>query len=245
MQVLTILLYAGLIVYAYGIPSGRIVGGKDSSEGKYPYQVSIQYIGRHNCGGSIINKRYILTAAHCLRGRIQNFLTIVAGITRLDSAGDEYKVESFLIHPEYDPVLIINDIGLIRVNEDIRFSEKVQTIELASKDPDEEVFPVILTGWGWLSIEGDHPNNLQVIQLYTTNQGKCKSLQPKATDRNICTLTKKGEGACKGDSGGPLVNLQGKQIGIVSYGIPCAFGYPDVYTRVSYFYDFIMKNINL
>ena len=50
------------------IATPRIVGGRQAPDGQYPYQVSIRYsdTDNHKCGGSIIDKKWILTVAHCL-----------------------------------------------------------------------------------------------------------------------------------------------------------------------------------
>lgn len=66
---------------------------------------------------------------------------------------------------------------------------------------------------------------------------------PVSFRKNICTLNGKGEGACKGDSGGPLVEVSsGQQCGVVSWGVPCAKGAPDVFTRVTAYTDWIAEN---
>uniref|UniRef100_A0A2S2Q3B9 Coagulation factor IX n=1 Tax=Sipha flava TaxID=143950 RepID=A0A2S2Q3B9_9HEMI len=63
--------------------SSRIVGGENSSPGEFPWQISLQLItgwtARHICGGSVINEKWVLTAAHCVYGLSKDLLSVVAG----------------------------------------------------------------------------------------------------------------------------------------------------------------------
>lgn len=44
---------------------GKILGGADALERRWPWQVSVHYGGFHVCGGSIIDEYWVLSAAHC------------------------------------------------------------------------------------------------------------------------------------------------------------------------------------
>ncbi|XP_033229691.1 chymotrypsin-1-like [Belonocnema kinseyi] len=231
------------VLGSYARDAIRIVGGSDAPDGLFPYQVSLRRKGRHFCGGSILNKRWILTAAHCLNGRFASSISVKAGTTDLDGYGDIYVGELKVIHEDYDTFEHENDIGLLKVRSDIIFNDDVQPINVASSDSYGEGHTATLTGWGRTSVLSKTPTQLQVIKLNIISTPKCKKKIKKVKDTHICTLNNKGEGACFGDSGGPLV-VDEVQVGVVSFGKPCARGVPDVYTRVYNYIDWIEDSMS-
>ncbi|XP_018048795.1 PREDICTED: chymotrypsin-1-like [Atta colombica] len=241
------LIVACLAITAYGFPDTHIVGGRDAPIGKFPYQVSLKKSGRHSCGGSIINRSTILTAAHCLVGYRLNpsalkSLTIHAGTNLLSENGTVYKAKQAILHEAFDSVRIINDIGLLILSTPIKYTKYIQPISLATTDIAPSGSYCILSGWGRIKTGGITPDKLQEIELNVYDLNKCHQKQRKVQFSHICTLTRIGEGACHGDSGSPLVS-NGVQIGIVSFGRPCARGWPDVYTRVASFKEWIKNYV--
>uniref|UniRef100_A0A182MD86 Peptidase S1 domain-containing protein n=1 Tax=Anopheles culicifacies TaxID=139723 RepID=A0A182MD86_9DIPT len=182
----------------------RVVGGEEAKNGSAPYQVSLQISGwGHNCGGSLLNDRWVLTAAHCLVGKEPSNLVVLVGTNSLKEGGELLKVDKLL----YRYKSFHNDIGLVRLEKPVKFSESVKGIEYS-----EKVVPVNatvrLTGWGRTSANGLVPTMLQSLEVVTLSNEDCnlKSGSPDYADvGHVCTLTKTGEGACNGDSGGPLV----------------------------------------
>ncbi|XP_053593015.1 chymotrypsin-2 [Microplitis demolitor] len=220
----------------------KIVGGNYADEGQFPYQVSLRIKNRHFCGGSILNHRWILTAAHCLRNFNDTAIKVVTGSTKLDEGGNWYQSVRIIPHERYSSLFIRNDIGLIEVDEDIEFSDNVKPVDLPTSNFDKSDYPAYLSGWGKTDYPGSIPNDLQYIKLTVIDQKQCRNFSMRVTNKNICTLNGRGEGACHGDSGGPLVS-DGVQIGVVSWGIPCAKNKPDVFTRVYSYRDWIKENI--
>ncbi|XP_026728733.1 chymotrypsin-2-like, partial [Trichoplusia ni] len=223
----------------------RIVGGVDAPEGRIPYQASLRsWYNSHFCGGSVLNNRWILTAAHCTDGQSKYGISVVLGTTNRLSGGVKYSVDRIIIHKKYDSASIKNDISLIKVTKEIQFNNLVQPIQLPEADTGEGV-ELLLSGWGRISYPGSLPVHLQMINLTSVSVEDCQNIFIQINpvfNTQICSLTKYGEGACHGDSGGPLVS--GKSVvGIVSWGMPCAKGYPDVYTRVYSFKDWILKTM--
>lgn len=225
--------------------SWRIVGGKDAEEGQFPYIVSIRKPFLHSCGGSILNENTILTAAHCVAYDNSNDVNVVTGSTTLNKGGDTYTVKEIYSHENYSSSDIQNDVAILKLDTSIQFNDKVQLIKLENSHTDVER-NVTLCGWGTKKLGGSTPNELQYIELQTITVNECiqkhDENSPPVIDSEICSFTEEGQGACHGDSGGPLV-ADGVQVGIVSWGRPCAEGYPDVYTRVSSFIDWITERL--
>lgn len=101
----------------------RIVGGTQVRSNKYPWTAQLVK-GRHYprlfCGGSLINDRYVLTAAHCVHG---NKDQITIRLLQLDRSsrdpGIVRKVVHTTVHPQYNPTTIVNDVALLRLESPV------------------------------------------------------------------------------------------------------------------------------
>ncbi|XP_045487380.1 chymotrypsin-2-like [Pieris rapae] len=238
----------------------RIIGGKDATPGMANYQVSIRdhtgYREWHSCGGSIINEEYVLTAAHCIFEKNIKDMSIVVGSHTINKGGDRYKIKKLIRHEKYSEPVLKNDIGVVQIEGKFKYNDKVQPIELL-----KEMAPIgkkcLFTGWGYDDLRDETvPNDLQMLEYVTISNDDCtkqlkRSPYPKLVpvDRpeQLCAKRPNHKGACYGDSGGPLVIQDEKnktvQIGVVSWVVPCAKDFPDVFASVHGYYDWIQGKI--
>ncbi|KAH8405139.1 hypothetical protein KR222_004567, partial [Zaprionus bogoriensis] len=221
----------------------RVVNGESIDIVQTPWQISLLLDSQHNCGGSILSSRIILTAAHCLKGYLLASLTVRAGSRYWNHDGQFLLVENFTIHENYNSTTIDNDIGLIRLAQPLVFSTRVRPIALAQESPKHGDFAYV-SGWGRIEYEGFVPPvKLHGVDTSIMDREACavfyKRFSRTISDNMICTYST-DKGAFKGDSGGPLV-VDGRLVGSVSWG----FGRnnPAVYANVAYFYKWIQKAI--
>ncbi|KAF5287787.1 hypothetical protein FQA39_LY15723 [Lamprigera yunnana] len=220
----------------------RITGGEIAEDGQFPYQVSIHYEGSHNCGGSIISADSILTAGHCLWAKISNQLTVAVG-TNKNNEGVRHSVINHYWHPHFNYISLENDVGIVKLSTKISYNDRTLPIALETVEVGDNIACVV-SGWGYTAFpESATPVDLHYVDLITYPLSNCRSNSLREVfDTNICTFTRYGQGTCYGDSGSPLV-ANDKQIGIVSWGQPCGVGYPDVFTKVAAFSDWIKEEI--
>ncbi|XP_060523166.1 transmembrane protease serine 9-like [Cylas formicarius] len=243
---------ASLVTLGQAVPAGRIVNGTNATQGEFPYMVSIRIYGGffHECGGSIIGPRWILTAGHCIDEDVSSvrFGTIV-----LDDDGYEaqydIKVANQYLHPNFTngytasgDWLFANDIALLELSGDLPYGPEVQPLPLPEQDAPTPVNETaILTGWGYLDAFYDEPLTLQKVNLTVYPYNYCDQYLPAPFDpaQNLCAgVSANDQGQCNGDSGGPLV-VNGVQIGIVSWSVKPCISAPGVFTRVSPFRNWI------
>ncbi|XP_075975823.1 trypsin, alkaline A-like [Anticarsia gemmatalis] len=229
----------------------RIIGGSVTSIRNYPEMVALlfsptQVNHRQSCGGSILNQRSVLTAAHCFDlGRHHTGMwRMRIGSDFANSGGTVLVVAHLERHPNYNRATADSDVAILRSTTAIRYGTGVQPANLGGYVVgDNEV--VWAAGWG--QTEYLRPSEqLRHVQIWTINQGVCRQRYGQATitDNMLCSgvLDVGGRDQCSGDSGGPLYH-NGNVVGICSWGEECALPfYPGVNVRVSRFIPWIQNN---
>jgi len=217
---------------------GRIVGGYEIEITDAPYTVSLQAVS-HACGGSIIGKKWVLTAAHCTDGQNPNYLTVRVGSTTHAANGTIINISRIVQHANFSFYNIDYDFSLLELETDLTFDSTTKPIKLPRQGkeyPDNT--PCLVAGWGNTQNALEPRDRLRAAIVPTVNQQTCYDAYNAfggVTDRMICAglYPDGGRDACQGDSGGPLV-AKGKLIGVVSWGSGCALpNYPGVYSRVA------------
>ncbi|XP_055387202.1 serine protease SP24D-like [Condylostylus longicornis] len=229
-----------------------IIGGQNAKEGQFPHQISIMYFFWHVCGGAIIHKNWVLTAAHCVSLNINiAYIKISAGHLEY-LKGTKYDVEKIIIHEKYeiysDKRISKYDIALLKIpgnGFNLDDPHKISIIELLTEEiPSGKLLSI--SGWGYISLTDDTPNTLQFTnKTWVETSKECKERYPDLYyDGLICLGHLFFNGASQGDSGGPAHYLN-KLAGIASFGDRyCLPQNPTGYTKVSYFVSWIKSKIN-
>ncbi|XP_046959464.1 trypsin, alkaline A-like [Vanessa cardui] len=250
------ILALGLAVAVASTTAKRIIGGSVTSIDRYPFGAALIRSSSgtgtfwHTCGGSIINNRAVLSAAHCFHlQQTMNQWRVRVGSTYASSGGVVHTTNIFLIHPSYDRFTVDYDVAILRINGEFSFNNNVRPGRIAGPNynlADNQAVWAI--GWGLIDVSGPSSEQLRHVQIWTVNQEICRSryamIGRVITDSMLCAgwLDVGGRDQCQGDSGGPLLHND-VIVGICSWGEECALPYyPGVNGRVSRFSSWIQNN---
>ncbi|KAK1798347.1 hypothetical protein P4O66_007810, partial [Electrophorus voltai] len=224
-QGLPLTVFTDLLPVACGRPPlvNRIVGGSEAQEGAWPWQVDIQVESTgHVCGGSIISRLWVLSAAHCFpnpsdvssyrlyMGRYQ-----LNGYNQFETLS---RVRMVVIPEGYSNPQGGSDIALVQLSTPVTWSDRIQPVCLPSADLHFKSGTLCyVTGWGdiqeGVSISGT--GTLRQVGVPIIDQASCSSMYQIHSSNSdpvvilpdmICAGYKEGgKDSCQGDSGGPLV----------------------------------------
>jgi len=237
--------------------TSRIVGGtKVLSKDEFPWMVSLQKRVvpgnqfEHFCGGSLIDKKWVLTAAHCVENRTPD--RVLIGLTDLtedeSSSAKTARIERVFVNEDY---YRLDDIALLELKDEL---DGIELMYLNLDDASIETEGTILRVIGWGHTEEDSEtisDELQQVDVPVYDEEACKTSYAGLNDDQICAgYVAGGRDSCAGDSGGPLFHIDSSnrvaQVGIVSFGTGCARSeFPGVYTRVRNYINWIESTSGL
>uniref|UniRef100_A0A8D8HYW6 CLIP domain-containing serine protease n=1 Tax=Culex pipiens TaxID=7175 RepID=A0A8D8HYW6_CULPI len=223
----------------------RIVKGKIAELEDYPWMALFQYrkprgnTGFH-CGGVLITRRYVLSAAHCFVGLRTGWEPIMVRLGEWDfesemdcsqgNAGEElhcappvqdFLLERIIAHEEFNvkDANRANDVALVRMSGEAVFSNYVKPIclpEVGAVDS-ERLYDGILVASGWGKTENASASRYKLYtELAVSDYEICKSdyvreQKVQLGAGQLCAGGEDGRDTCNGDSGGPLMKEVAEQ----------------------------------
>ncbi|XP_061105321.1 enteropeptidase [Conger conger] len=232
--------------------SSRVVGGTDAREGVWPWIVSLHWRGRHVCGASLIDREWLITAAHCVYGKnvhISGWKALL-GLHRQGGPPSLHKetrqVDRIIFNKIYNRRTKDGDIAMMHLETPVNFTDYIQPICLP--DNDEPGRKCFIAGWGRVAEQGSVADVLQEAAVPLLSQAVCKKQLPEynITARMVCAgYLEGGVDSCQGDSGGPLMCYQDGHwtlVGVTSFGVGCGRPErPGVYALVSEFTNWVAE----
>nr|ATU82399.1 venom S1 protease 5 [Lethocerus distinctifemur] len=240
--------------------TSRIIGGQETAVNEFPFMAMLMRMGSTKpfCGGSLITRRHVLTAAHCLYKKEASRIFVGLGDHDYTQETSPYRkrmeVREIVIHEKYEEAKDM-DIGLVVLKELADLNRYVGLVCLPSRPLNLTGQYLTIMGWGkigWKKGEGQSAY-LKKVRVRVVPLEQCAPYTAIVTKQphQICTYGK-NKGLSQGDSGSPVVWLDPYtnryvQAAIPSYVYPYIAEHfrPDVCTAlVDFMIRWVLSHIN-
>jgi secreted trypsin-like serine protease len=192
-----------------------IIGGTGATQ-TYSFVASMQSTdGQHHCGASLIDKQWLITAAHCVDGQQPSNIRYRIGSTDRTSGGELVTPDKFVAHPQSKQTQAGYDVALVHLPQPVQ----AEPIKIAGTSPQPGT-ALRLLGWGQTCPSpgcGEPPRTLQQLDTKTVDPAQCSGAgNAFDAQRELCIDNQGGKAsACYGDSGGPAVVRDGSGFALV------------------------------
>ncbi|XP_066953863.1 uncharacterized protein [Macrobrachium rosenbergii] len=245
---------------ALDLRSSPLLQKNEAHFGEFPWQAIVFFTNfTFKCGASIIDDRWLLTAAHCVDGYKHGDFKVRLGEWQVDKYDEPLKYQdvniiSITVHPDFKSASLHNDIALIELETPLVFQYHINSVCLPSVNQiPESGTRCIASGWGKDAFTGNYQAILKKVDVPFVARDYCQQLLRKTRlgkyfvlDKSfMCAGGEENKDACEGDGGGPLVcedPATGRYYvaGITAWGIDCGVkDVPGVYVNVQLFRPWI------
>ncbi|CAO1309917.1 unnamed protein product [Diamesa hyperborea] len=257
--------------------SDKIFGGTKTKLNEFPWTALLGYKDandpiKFNCGGSLINNKYVITAAHCITDTLK-----IVRLGEWDKSQEidcdlsiineklcapkpvDIKVSEKIKHENYRRIRnsLDDDIGLIRLEKQVTYSDYIMPVCISPEIKSYTGKVLTVVGFGRSEYTGIKQNDIKLkVEIPAVPNEQCDRKYAKSgvklTSKQICAGGKKGKDSCNGDSGGGLVFETTSNgvpswflAGLVSFGVAnCGTeDIPGVYTKVDQYYSWILNKM--
>ncbi|ERE70181.1 kallikrein-11-like protein [Cricetulus griseus] len=184
----------------------KIFNGVECVKNSQPWQVGL-FRGKYlRCGGVLVDRQWILTAAHCSGKYVVRLGE--HSLTKLDWT-EQLRLTTFsMTHPSYQGAHQNHehDLRLLRLSRPVHLTHAVRPLALPAFCAPMGT-KCHISGWGITNKPWDpFPDRLQCLDLSIVSNNTCQAVFPgRVTENMVCAGGEAGKDACQGDSGGPLV----------------------------------------